>query len=335
MTNEPRFNYIITIHNKENLIEEVLKCVLMCCRDNSHVYPVLDGCTDNTEKIVDAIINKFSGVPITKVYTPDVHELLSINAGLQAASQEGEGFNIILQDDVLLADFMLENKIRQVYEWAGPDLGYVSFRMGANFKSDAYKSDEHIPLTDFIENACGNGLPDSEMLPLGCLAYRTIPIKSPVCIPFKIVREVGMLEDKLAPYAHDDTDYSIRLVKAGYRNAVFALKFFSDIKWGGTRVSPHTKIGEIQKRNMNFIRKLHQNDLMNICGNQKKENIMVINGLTDEFTKRESIVIWENNRRELDAYYHSKKYNKLKSFIPKPIKQSILSLRKLFTNEKR
>ena len=29
MLNAPKFNYIITIHNKEDLIEEVLKCVLM------------------------------------------------------------------------------------------------------------------------------------------------------------------------------------------------------------------------------------------------------------------------------------------------------------------
>lgn len=306
MANPPRFNYIITIHNKEDLIEEVLKCVLMCCRDNSCVYPVLDGCTDNTEKIVDEIINKFSGVPITKVHTPDVHELLSINAGLKAACQDGEGFNIILQDDVILADFMLEDKIRKLYEWAGTDLGYVSFRMGANFKSDAYKSDEAIPLTDFIENPCGNCLPGSEMLPLSCFAFRTIPIKSPVCIPFKVVRDVGFLEEKLAPYAHDDTEYSIRVVMAGCKNGVFSLKFYSDIKWGGTRVSPHTKIGEFQKRNMNFIRKLHSNDLKNICKNQQKENVYEIDGLTDEVEKRQSVTIWEKNRKELDVYYRYK-----------------------------
>ncbi len=328
----PRFNYIITIHNKEDMIEQVLMNVLMCCRDNSHVYPVLDGCTDNTEKIVDGIIDRFSGVPITKIYTPDVHELLSINAGLKAACQEGKGFNIILQDDVFLADFMLENKIRKLYEWAGSDLGYVSFRMGANLKSDAYKSDEHIPLTDFIENACGNGLPDSEMLPLGCLAYRTVPIKSPVCIPFKIVRKVGMLEEKLAPYAHDDTDYSIRLVKAGYRNAVFALKFYSDIKWGGTRVSPHPMIGKIQKRNMDFIRELHRNDLIKICKDQGKENITEINGLTDEIEKSKSVAIWKNNRQELNTYQINRNQS-LKVVITKFLKKSIRSFSQFFKNE--
>ena len=111
MIESPRFNYIITIHNKQDLIRDVLICVLMCCRDNSHIYPVLDGCTDQTEEIIDEIITTFSHIPITKVYMSNVHEILSINAGLRAANQEGDGYNIILQDDVMLRDFMWETKV--------------------------------------------------------------------------------------------------------------------------------------------------------------------------------------------------------------------------------
>ena len=256
MAISPKFNYIITIHNKEDLIEEVLKCVLMCCRDNSHIYPVLDGCTDDTERIVDNVISNNFGVPITKVYTPDVHELLSINAGLRASSQEGDGFNIILQDDVMLFDFALEDKVKRLYEWAGPELAYVSFRLGANFDSDALNSEHSVPFTDYIENAFGHGISQAEMLPLGHLAYRTVPIKSPVCLPFKIVREVGMYNEDLAPYGHDDPELAIRIIRAGYKNAVFAIKFQSDVKWGGTRTSPHPELDSTIERNMNCIRKM-------------------------------------------------------------------------------
>lgn len=302
MLNMIKFNYIITIHNKEHLIAKVLNCVLMCCRDNSHVYLVLDGCIDNTEKIVDGIINEFAHIAITKVITSDVHEILSINAGLRVANQEGKGFNIILQDDVLLLDTDLEDKVKRLYNWAGHKLGYVSFRMGANFKIDAYKTDEPTPIINLIENACGNGLLEAEMLPLGCFAYRTVAIKSPVCIPFEIVRSIGLLEEGLAPYSHDDIEYSIRLVKAGYRNGVFAIRFCSDVKWGGTRVSPHPMMGKIQKRNMAFIRKIHKNDLINICSHQKKENILEINGLTEEAERKESIALWKKNRKDLNEY---------------------------------
>ena len=66
MPQSPKFNYIITIHNKEDMIEQVMMCVLMCCRDNSHIYPVLDGCTDRTEDISNRMNNGF------QIQTPGV-----------------------------------------------------------------------------------------------------------------------------------------------------------------------------------------------------------------------------------------------------------------------
>lgn len=276
MSDSPKFNYIITIHNKEDLIEEVLNCVLMCCRDNSHVYPVLDGCTDNTEKLVDQLINKFSGVPITKVYTADVHELLSINAGLKAANQEGEGYNIILQDDVILADFLLEQKVAALYKWGGPQLGYVSFRLGANFKNDAATSNEAVPYCEYAENAYGHGIADAEVLYAGNFAYRSVPIKSPVCIPTALVRSIGMFEERLAPYGHDDLEYSIRLIKAGYRNGVFPIRFYSDVKWGGTRTSPHPELNKIIERNMGLIRDWKGEGLADICNSKQSIEIIEV-----------------------------------------------------------
>ena len=114
-----RFNYIITIHNKENLIEKVLKSVISCCRENSYIYPVLDGCTDNTESIINSIIADNRQIPIKKIYTPDVHEILSINAALKVASQDEKGCNIILQDDVILEDQELEKKVFTIYDYLG------------------------------------------------------------------------------------------------------------------------------------------------------------------------------------------------------------------------
>lgn len=294
MLNSPRFNYIITIHNKEDLIAEVLKCVLMCCRDNSYVYPVLDGCTDNTEKIVGGIINRFSGVPITKVYTPDVHEILSINAGLKAACQEGEGFNIILQDDVLLLDADLEDKVHRLYQWAGSKLGYVSFRMGANFTKDAMNSKDSVPYVDYVENAYGHGIKGAKMLPLGYLAYRTVPIKSPVCLPFKIVREIGMLNEKLAPYCHDEPELAIRIIKAGYHNAVFSMKFRSDVDWGGTRTTPHPELNSIIERNMDYIRGWYADDLSMICLESQPKKIVEVKGMATPAEEKESKREWRS-----------------------------------------
>ena len=198
MKNPLRFNYIITIHNKASLIEQLMMHVLMCCHENSHVYPILDGCTDNSEDIIDKIIAGGNVAPITKVKTPDVHEIRAINAGLAAADIEGDGYNIILQDDVLLIDHNLESKVQMLYQWRGPRLGFVSFRLGANLSRDAASSASDAPFVNLVENAYGHGIANASVLLPGQFACRTICIKSPICLPFKLVRDLGPLEDKLA-----------------------------------------------------------------------------------------------------------------------------------------
>lgn len=317
MSKSPRFNYIITIHNKEDMIEQVIMSVLMCCRDNSHVYPVIDGCTDKTEEIIDRIIATYSGVPITKVHTADVHELLSINAGLRAANQDGDGYNIILQDDVILADFMLEQKVVALYEWGGPKLGYVSFRLGANFIEDFIKSDTTIPLKDFVENAYGHGCPEVSIIYPGQFTYRDVPIKSPVCMPFYLTRSIGFLEERLAPYAHDDTEYSIRCKKNGFQNAVFAVRFYSEIKWGGTRENPHPKIGEIQKRNIKKIREWYRELFAEMKFSSMSTEI--INVKCDAFEKAHALDYLNKVKQNFDRYSKKNTLYNIKSIIKRTL----------------
>ncbi len=294
-----RFNYIITIHNKEGLIEQVLLRVLMCCRDSSHIYPVLDGCTDRTEEAIDRIIGDLTGAPITKVHTSDVHELLSINAGLRAASQDGDGYNIILQDDVLLADFMLESKVVALYEWAGANLGYVSFRLGANFAPGAATSEEPIPYVDYVESACGHGIEGAKVLLPGSFAYRSVAIKSPVCIPFRVVRTLGMFEERLAPYGHDDLDYSIRTAKHGLRNGVFWVAFESDIKWGGTRTTAHPDLNGIITRNMRWIRERWHSELVALSQAEQSKSILRVPGIESHPDEARWTAAWDRSRSQL------------------------------------
>jgi glycosyltransferase involved in cell wall biosynthesis len=287
---DPFFNYIITIHNKEELIHDVLVSVLLCCGPNSKVFAVLDGCTDKTETIIDRFTQYYDGVPLVKVYAPDVHEILSINKGLDAAPQSGEGYNIILQDDVILADLNFESKVSQLYEWGGGTLGLVSFRLGANFAADALTSTASNPVTDSVENAYGHGLPDAKVLLPGRFAYRTVPTKSPVCIPAKIVREVGLMNEDLAPYMHDDTDFAIRSTAAGYQNGVFALRFYSDVKWGGTRVNPHPELNRMASRNMNRIRKRHGPELHKIAQGVQRNEVIAFPEMCSDEADRQALL---------------------------------------------
>jgi hypothetical protein len=296
MTN-PFFNYIITIHNKEDLIHDVLVSVQRCCGPNSKIFAVLDGCTDNTEAILDRFTQQYQGVPLVKLYAPDVHEILSINTGLRAAPQEGDGYNIILQDDVILQDNDIESKISRLYKWGEGTLGFVSFRMGANFAPDARSSATPTPFTDFIESAYGQGCHDAEILLPGRFAYRTVPIKSPICVPAKVVGDVGLMNENLAPYMHDDTDLAIRTTQAGYLNGVFALPFQSDVKWGGTRTNPHSELPKISARNMNIIRKQYGPELLRIAQSCQRTDVIAFPEMCSDELDKQALLSYEKARR--------------------------------------
>lgn len=268
-----RFNYIVTIHNKEDMISAVVERILMCNRHECAIYLVFDGCTDNSETIIDELILKFSNVPITKIYCNDVHELLSINAALEQANHEGTGFNILLQDDVLLGDYLFEYRVEQLYAQFNGRLGYVSFRLAADLHETILENDTpRLPLKNYIENVCGHGIPEAVPVDIGSFLVRDVPIKSPTCIPFYLLRDIGMLNADLAPYAHDDTDYAIRSLSRGYINGLFAINFESELKWGGTRQKPHPKIASIQKRNINIIKQKYFKEISRILSQTNSED---------------------------------------------------------------
>lgn len=228
------FNYIITIHNKENLIESVLINLIECVSPHNNIYLVLDGCTDKTEEIVDKIINKFPNNRFTKVLTDDVHELKSINSALRIAEQDGDGFNIVLQDDILLKEKELENKVIALYEWSNNILGIVSFRHGANLsRSLLLETNPVLPFMDYIESIYGHQKHNLAPLRANEFVFREIAIKSPICVPFYVVRNIGIPDERFAPW--DDLNYCYKVLLQGYRNGVFSLNFESEPEWGSMR----------------------------------------------------------------------------------------------------
>ncbi len=251
-----RFNYIITIHNKQDLIEQVLKGVFAACRENSYVYPVLDGCTDDTENIIDRLAKEYPHISLQKIYAPDVHEIRSINIALKTVPMEGRGTNIILQDDVVLKDPELEEKITRVYDYYGyENVGTLVFRHGVNIALN--HETKKIEERELIESAFSIGMCADPLLP-GMAVKRMVGVRSPEAISFSVVKEIGVMDEALAPYTYDNHDLSLRCLIAGRVNIVFALAFESELKWGGTRTNPHPEYGRVINRNAGYLYEKHK-----------------------------------------------------------------------------
>jgi len=267
-TNATRFNYIVTIHNKQDIIETVILNIIKCMNTNSALYPILDGCSDNSEAIIDSIIIKYPDKLIKKIYSDDVHELKAINTGLKSSDQIGTGFNIIIQDDVVIKTYDIEQRIINLYK-SKNDLGIVSFRHGFNIsRSLIKKKTDILPITNHIENIRGHNYKRFAALKLGYFTYREIAVKSPICIPFNLINAIGLPDEIYAPW--DDMGFCYSAVIAGFNNGVYAIDFESDISWGTTRTkNQKISISEVERKNISIFKSKHSHDLQTI----KKSNI--------------------------------------------------------------
>jgi hypothetical protein len=268
-------HYIITIHNKQDLISDVLKGIENATKNSSYninIICVLDGCTDDSEQMIDIVFKEFSSkYKLHKIYENDVHELLSLNTAikyLRTIENSDDDLIFFLQDDVVLKDDNINEKINFLYEEV-KDLGYISFRCGLSTNLD---NNGILFEHSFLESECGHwkqlNLNHFHEFQNKQFAFCEIVIKSPTCIKKFILDKVDMFDEKLAPFGHDDLDMCIRLNKLGYKNAIYGINFISKLDWGGTR-SPkdpnkeyHKKYNEIVYRNKCYLSNKHLNYYM-------------------------------------------------------------------------
>lgn len=257
------FNYIITIHNKEHLITEVLNGIKKCAGNNSKIYPVLDGCTDNSESIIDQFKIENPDLNIIKVYENDVHELLAINAALRVICHDNEcQLNIILQDDVVLNDPLLEKHFEILFSRFQGRLGVVSMRHGGDLSSFLLDKKSIIfPIKNYVETVFGHGVSGKlRDLAEGSFVFKDIAIKSPICIPSYMIKKIGIPDEEYRPW--DDIAYCYKSLQDGFKNGVLSIPFISDKDWGTMRKkSQQKKHDEIVLRNLEIFRNVNRESL--------------------------------------------------------------------------
>lgn len=256
----PIFNYIVPVFNKEDILPLTLEGLDNCTARESKIYIIIDGCTDNSEKIVDNFLLK-TGRNIEKIHMPDVHMLRSVNEALKRVEH---GFSVIMQDDIVLEDTNFEKKIINLYDQLGPRLGVVSLRLAANvYLTSLMKRLRIKTLSQMIEERDLISVAD-DALDVARGEYenfypRMAAINGPNVIPDNLRKAIGVFDDQLAPYGYDDPEYCIRAMKAGYINGLYPIKFRSDLAWGGTRRSKKflAEVRRIHERNRKYIASKH------------------------------------------------------------------------------
>ena len=250
------FNYIIPIYNKEDILPMTLEGVDRCASKAARIYVIIDGCTDGSERVVDEFHAR-TRRDVVKIHMPNVHMLRSVNAALGRVTG---GFTVVMQDDIVLGDLQLEEKVRGLYRRMGERLGVVSLRLGANVAStpwlDRLRMKSLRPMIreiDFLR--CAD---DLQPYAVGCyddFYPRMSAINGPNIIPWAVCERVGLFDEALAPYGYDDPEYCLRAMRLGFVNGVFPLKYRSDDGWSGSSRSKKfvAEARRIHCRNRKYI----------------------------------------------------------------------------------
>jgi len=278
-----RFNYILPIFNKEDVLPQTLEGIERCASGDDRVFCIVDGCTDKSEDIVDSYI-KNSSFMVEKILMPNVHMLLSVNEGLKRVKT---GFSVIMQDDIIIDDSDMKLKVVSLYKREKGKLGIISFRYGAdlretNFKSSIisnlrynYKSRKlitapRIPPSHRMIEVYDVLKSKDDYAKYKEVEYETFhkkmcAINGPNIVGWNVLSSIGLLDENIAPYGYDDPDYSIRSLKAGFINGLFPVKYTSKPEWSGSVRSEEFKMkaGAIINKSRFYVWNKHKDFIRN------------------------------------------------------------------------
>lgn len=179
--------------------------------------------------------------------------------------------------------FFLNNDLVFSSKWLEPflensdSIQVPSCNMQYKYAADDFTLEFSMPLTSYL----GNEEKFNQIAKLHCarnlgLIYvHTMPYYC-VNIPYRVLKTVGLFDEKYSPYGWEDTDYTVRTLKEGipiYVNASsFILHFYGKSTWnkdGQTNTTGDKHCARI------FIEKWGQ-ELADIFGYQKEEALSSI-----------------------------------------------------------
>lgn len=245
---------VLTVYNQQNIIYENLKSIV----DNSselvkEIIIVIDGCTDNSEKEIDKVK---CNIPIIKIYTPNVNEVIANNFGLRICKYN---YSIIFQDDMRINEKNFDKRMLKPFSVI-PNLFALTARDGV----DGYINGNEIKFT----NTAGKDV----NTPRNIFSKRLMLNRGPIIFDNEKLRQLNYLDEIFAPIGLDDVEICLRANEMGWVTGSYVIDYTSEKMWGTTRKSWASAdlLDRNEKRNMKIIIERHRYILNNP---PKSENI--------------------------------------------------------------
>jgi glycosyltransferase involved in cell wall biosynthesis len=230
---------LLTIHNKEFLIERVCESIVKNISNNvEEIIVVYDGCTDNSENISQNILKKFQK-KLTYLYTDDVFETKANNFGLKHVESD---YVIIIQDDMIINEIDFDKRMLKPFITFDDVFAVTSFRA----HNDRVYSQNKIDHVDIIDGKLG--------YPRDKFGVREIANRGPLMYNYSDVVKLDFYDEIFSPQTYDDHDISFRAwEKLGKVSGLYWIDWYSKPEWGTTRTKSYNLIREADKKNEKII----------------------------------------------------------------------------------
>ena len=232
---------IVTIHNGarripsgEILLEKVLDGIINNTVGEYEVLCMLDGCTDDSDKVVDKYLDKANVRPIV---LPDIFELRTNNAAFKESKGE---YVIVVQDDQVISEHGWNKRMQKPFD-EFDDVFAVTARCAHNWvinTNSYYLNNPSAPIhgwCDIFEHV--DHASDAHELSRDVFAVRSSCNRGPLMINLEDLERVGYLDEAFAPCDMDDHDLMYRAyIELGKVCGAYRIDMESNVSWSGARV---------------------------------------------------------------------------------------------------
>jgi len=213
---------LLTIHNKEFLIERVVSGLLKNLSSCTNQFiVVLDGCTDNSETIVKPMLKDVKNRKIDFVYTDNVFETKANNAGLKLVEND---YIVLIQDDMIVKEYCFDLRMLK------PFTKFKDVFSVTSCASHNNRYNENTGQIDYIDVA--NRHNSSRDI----FYAREYGNRGPLMYDYQDVVKLGYLDEYFCPQGYDDMDISMRALELfGKVSGLYYIEYESKPEWGSTR----------------------------------------------------------------------------------------------------
>lgn len=235
MNTEPRISIMLTVHNKQDMVESVVKGIMENISEYvKQLVIVFDGCTDESENIVKSYLNGQERKIETKfIFTDDIRELKANNAGLRECDCD---FVILVQDDMIIKEKDFDKRMLKPFMHFD-DVFAVTAQTAHNNTRNHNSANR---LTGY---------------PRDKFAVREIANRGPLMYNFADAKKLGFFDEYLAPNSYDDHDISYRAYRQLKKvSGLYWIHYDSEPHWGTSRNKNQQINMDAHRRNEAIIR---------------------------------------------------------------------------------